>query len=89
MEKTENSESINIEGERNVEELSKLQLIFYSIVVILTIFFLVWTIVRINIYVLIVVIILTLIYIYFDDDLTNNLDEEITEREKEPSVEEN
>lgn len=64
------------EKKENVEELSTWQVIFYSIVVILTIFFLVWTIVRINIYVLIIVISLTVVYIYFDDDLTNDLNEE-------------
>lgn len=64
------------EKKENVEELSTWQVIFYSIVVILTIFFLVWTIVRINIYVLIIVIALTVVYIYFDDDLTNDLYEE-------------
>jgi len=61
---------------KNIEELSTWQVIFYSIVVILTLFFLIWTIVRINIYVLIVVIALTMVYIYFDDDLTNDLSEE-------------
>jgi Flp pilus assembly protein TadB len=76
MEKTKSSELDDKKKEGDIEDLTKLQIIFYSIVVILTIFFLVWTIVRINIYVLIIVIILTVVYIYFDDDLTNDLSEE-------------